>query len=327
MSHYPGILLFAIALTVLASCSSEEEEFDSTTLPYRQQMRDFVIGISEKAKSVNSGFLVIPQNGIELVVESEENPTPSDTYLAAIDGHGQEDFLYGYDNDNDATPSNVTSYLKTYLDMSKAAGNTILVTDYCWESEKMANSYQMNSNFEYLSFAAPERDLNVIPQTTPNNVNSNVIMKLSDASNFLYLINPDGFNTKEEFVTAVAETNYDIVIIDLFYNGDALTTADVNQLKNKANGGKRLVIAYMSIGEAEDYRYYWNTSWDNSPPDWMATENPDWAGNFKVNYWSGDWQGIIYRNTDSYLSKITNAGFNGVYLDIIDAFEYFEGTN
>lgn len=33
---------------------------------------------------------------------------------------------------------------------------------------------------------------------------------------------------------------------------------------------------------------------------------------------------IIYGNNNSYVKKILDAGFDGVYLDIIDAFEYFE---
>ncbi len=80
----------------------------------------------------------------------------------------------------------------------------------------------------------------------------------------------------------------------------------------------------MSIGEAEDYRYYWNTSWTSNPPDWLAAENPDWPGNFKVQYWHQDWQDIIFGNNNSYSKKIIDAGFDGVYLDIIDAFEFFE---
>jgi len=96
------------------------------------------------------------------------------------------------------------------------------------------------------------------------------------------------------------------------------------QLKKKANGGKRLVICYMSIGEAEDYRYYWNADWVNNPPEWLDGENPDWPGNYKVKYWHTDWQNIIYGNNSSYLKKILDAGFDGVYLDIIEAFEYYE---
>ena len=80
----------------------------------------------------------------------------------------------------------------------------------------------------------------------------------------------------------------------------------------------------MSIGEAEDYRYYWESDWDNNPPEWIAFENADWPGNYVVKYWNKDWQNIIFGNKNSYLKKILDAGFDGVYLDIIDAFEYFE---
>ena len=80
----------------------------------------------------------------------------------------------------------------------------------------------------------------------------------------------------------------------------------------------------MSIGEAEDYRYYWMPGWTEGYPDWIVEENPDWTGNFKVKYWDPDWQEIIFGNDDSYLTKIIDSHFDGVYLDIIDAYEYFE---
>ncbi|NPA44475.1 MAG: hypothetical protein GXO49_02970, partial [Chlorobi bacterium] len=81
---------------------------------------------------------------------------------------------------------------------------------------------------------------------------------------------------------------------------------------------------YMSIGEAENYRYYWQEEWNTNKPEWLDKENPDWEGNYKVWYWNKDWQNIIYGNDNSYLKKILDAGFDGVYLDIIDAFEYYE---
>ena len=81
----------------------------------------------------------------------------------------------------------------------------------------------------------------------------------------------------------------------------------------------------MSIGEAEDYRFYWDTAWESNEPEWLEGENPDWPGNYKVQYWEPDWQAIIFGGPDAYLDIIIAAGFDGVYLDIIDAFEYFEG--
>lgn len=323
-----GILILVLAVFTACDNSDSGTDNNSGTIgdrDFKQDMRDFVIGISQKGKTAKPGFIVIPQNGIELVTTTgEQGGNPHLAYLDAIDGNGQEDLLYGYDNDNDATPADVTSYIKSFLDVSKNAGNTVLVTDYCSTPSKMSDSYSANTSFGYVSYAAPERSLNVIPASVPNNVNANIITNLSQAKNFLYLINPENFASKTNFINAVAATNYDAVIIDLFLNDVAFTADEINQLRNKANGGKRLVICYMSIGEAEDYRYYWQSSWNNNKPAWIAAENPDWPGNYKVQYWNDDWQGLIYKNSDSYLSKITSAGFDGVYLDIIDAFEYFE---
>ena len=86
----------------------------------------------------------------------------------------------------------------------------------------------------------------------------------------------------------------------------------------------------MSIGEAEDYRWYWDERWirgkklTKNAPTWLDKLNPDWKGNYKVRYWNEDWQTIICGGKDSYIQKIIDAGFDGVYLDIVDAYEYFE---
>jgi len=323
------LLLFVFAIV---SCSGDDDNGNSGTDPdgygsldYKNEMRNFVIGISQKAKAANSNFIIIPQNGIELVtINGEDDGMPATAYLGAIDGNGQEDLFYGYDNDNQATHAEDTGYLKKLLDISKNAGKTILVTDYCSSQDKISSSFQVNQASGYISYAATERDLNVIPQYGIYNENAGNITSLSHAKNFLYLINPDKFASKADFINAVTATNYDAVIMDLYVENEVFTAAEINQIRQKANGGKRLVICYMSIGEAENYRYYWNSSWDNSNPGFLEAENPDWPGNYKVQYWNENWQDIIYKNPDSYLSKIQGAGFDGVYLDIIDAFEYFE---
>ena len=80
----------------------------------------------------------------------------------------------------------------------------------------------------------------------------------------------------------------------------------------------------MSIGEAENYRYYWKPGWALIQPPWLLGENPNWSGNFKVRYWEADWQRIIFGADDSYLKKILDAGFDGVYLDLVDVYEHFE---
>ena len=322
------VIFLLIMVTTQISCNNDDDIISPSEIDYKQEMRDFVIGISKYAKTSNSDFIIIPQNGIELVTSNGEEEGPLDnSYLIAIDGNGQEDLFWGYTDDNQATPSNENSYMRTFLDRSKSTGNTILVTDYCSTHLNMDESYNQNKAAMYVSFAANQRELNNIP-IYPNPIyleNNTVINSLSDVKNFLYLINPENYLTKSDFINAVTATNYDLLIMDLFFHDETeFTATEITQLKSKANGGKRLVISYMSIGEAENYRYYWQTSWNSNRPSWMDEENPDWAGNYKVKYWNQEWQEIIYGNNDSYLKKILNAHFDGVYLDIIDAFEYYE---
>lgn len=320
---------FALFTTVmLLSCSNDGNNETSGNVNYRNEMRSFVIGISQYAKNQNPNFAIIPQNGIELVSENgEATGNPSLAYLNAIDANGQEDLFYGYDNDDAATPISTSGYLNGFLAVSKHAGNKILAIDYCSTHSKMTSSYHQNTALGYISFAANQRNLNNIPDFPIPIINENngVVATISQAQNFLYLINAENYLTKAQFINAVTATNYDMLIMDLYFNdGTAFTASEITQLKNKANGGKRIVISYMSIGEAEDYRSYWNPAWNSNKPAWLDAENPNWAGNYKVKYWNPEWQSIIYGNDTSYLKKILNAGFDGVYLDIIDAFEYYE---
>ncbi len=317
------IYFMAIAF-VLTSCGDDIPD----DIELREEMRDFVVGISEYARAFDASFVVIPQNGIELVSSNGEANGPlHGTYVEAIDGHGQEDLFYGYNKDDKATPESENAYLRSFLDKSLAEGSTILVTDYCSTPSHMDDSYSRNHAQGYVSFAADERELDRIPGY-PDPIygeNESEVNSLHDVRNFLYMINPGRFSTKQDFIQAVTSTNYDLLIMDLFFNDDTPFLAeDIGQLKSKANGGSRLVVAYMSIGEAEDYRYYWQSDWKKNPPSWMDGENPAWEGNFKVWYWEEEWQAIIFGSDASYLGKILAAGFDGVYLDIIDAYEYYE---
>lgn len=323
-------ILLSIYLSIFILLTASADKQNPFSGDFKEEMRNFVIEISNYTKEKNSEFLIIPQNGAELVtMNGEENGDVHQSYLKAINAHGQEDLYFGYEKDNKPTSGKNTDYLEAFLDKSKAAGNIVLVTDYCSDRKLMDLSFSFNSKKGYISFAANQRELNNIP-IYPNpiyNENSTDITSINQVKNFLYLINPENFSTKERFISTVSETNYDLLIMDIyFHNNTPFTENEINLLKNKANGGKRLVICYMSIGEAEDYRFYWNKKWNNSKskPLWLEDENSDWEGNYKVQYWNKEWKDIILYSDYSYINKILSTGFDGVYLDIIDAFEYFE---
>jgi len=334
------VLLALPVLLSILSCSQTEKvspsqpedqrkpQTELTAIDYREEMRKFVIGISQYAKARNSQFAIIPQNGIELITTNgESDGSLATSYVNAIDAVGQEDLFFGYTDDNVPTPSEDNLYLREFLNRIKTS-KKVLVTDYCSGKTNMDKSYSSNNTNGYISFAADQRELFNIPSypVQPYGVNSNNITSISQAKNFLYLINPEKYASKAAFINAVKATNYDVILMDLFLNNTAFTATEIDQLKTKANGGKRLVICYMSIGEAEDYRYYWQSTWKVGNPPFIAAEDPNWPGNYYVQYWNADWKAIIYGNGTSYTQKLLNSHFDGAYLDIIDAFEYFENN-
>ncbi len=292
---------------------------------YRAEMRNFVQEISEYSKNKKNGFIVIPQNGLELAV-SKNSGNAEKAYINSVDGVGQESIIFGYNKDNVRTPKAASEYLASLCDIFKKHGKRILAIDYCSDKKFMDSSYEINMKQGYISFAASDRLLRTIPAypESPYNSNAENIINISNAKNFLYLINGEKFSSKTDFINAVKNTDYDLVISDLFQNEEQFDSFEVAELKTKKNGGKRLTICYMSIGEAEDYRYYWNPKWKRNKPSWLSKENPSWNGNYKVKYWDKEWKSILFGNPNAYLDRIIAAGFDGVYLDIIDAFEYFE---
>ncbi|MBL0912596.1 MAG: endo alpha-1,4 polygalactosaminidase [Bacteroidia bacterium] len=294
---------------------------------YRGEMRQFVKEIATYARSQDPDFIVIPQNGQELITTDGAPGGPlASEYVSAVDGCGREDLFFGYTSDNTATPSADHTYMLEWVARWRDAGKTVMVTDYVSDTQKMEYSYEQNALQGFISFAADERNLNDIPSqpVQPYNHHNGNVSQLSDARNFLYLINPEKFAGKSAFLQALQQTNYDLIIMDAFFNDETYTPQEIASLKTKGNGGKRLVISYMSIGEAEDYRYYWKSAWKKEQPSFIYRKNPDWPGNYKVFYWEPEWKAIITGNSASYTQKILDAGFDGVYLDIIDAFEYYE---
>lgn len=323
-----GTKLTAAAAILAASACNEDPTWPGDDIQYREEMRSFVEEISGYARAEEPGFIVVAQNGIELLTLDGEQGGPLVTeYLQALSGQAQEDLFYGYVADDEPTPEADVDWMLPFLLRAEQQGVEVMAVDYCWTPAHVDSSYQLGQDNGFVSFAADSRDLDDVPPYPPMPWQSNPdsVHTLADAHNFLYLINDQGFASKDQFISTLAGTNYDVFVIDLFCAGQQLDASDLAQLENKPAGGSRLVLCYMSIGEAEDYRWYWDPGWEPGwTPGWLGGENPDWPGNYLVEYWVDDWQAIIFGSDSSYTDMILAAGFDGVYMDKIDAFEDWE---
>ena len=146
------------------------------------------------------------------------------------------------------------------------------------------------------------------------------LLAQTSPASFAYVLQADSLaKSKAEAVAKLTACGRDWIVLDATFSGDEpWTAADLAAIRAGRPGRK--VIAYISIGEAEDYRAYWQRTWKTTPPAFLLGENPEWKGNFRVKYWNADWQKIVLADVD----KIMASGFDGVYLDIVDGFETFE---
>lgn len=122
-------------------------------------------------------------------------------------------------------------------------------------------------------------------------------------------------------VTRLGRTAYDLVISDIALAGSS--PEPIAALRD-SEGGPKLVVAYMSIGQAANFQYYWQSEWGGDQrPDWIDAPDGFWAGDFWVHYWDPAWQAIILTGDDAYIDRIIDLGFDGVLLDRVDAATYY----
>jgi cysteinyl-tRNA synthetase len=114
---------------------------------------------------------------------------------------------------------------------------------------------------------------------------------------------------------------HDMVVVDrdIGPGGGTVSAAEVTAMKGA--DGARKVIGYMSTGEAEDYRSYWQSGWSAAKPSWLGPQNPDWDGNFYVKFWDAGWRDVLFGEPGDYLDSLVAAGFGGVWLDVVDVYQ------
>lgn len=124
---------------------------------------------------------------------------------------------------------------------------------------------------------------------------------------------------------------FDLVVIDHAISAfrrfvRQFTPEEIATLRQRPDGSTRIALSYMSIGEAERYRFYWQQAWYDAArkPGWLGDLNPQWEGNYVVRYWDPAWQALIFGSPEAYVERIIAQGFDGVYLDRADVFLEFQ---
>ncbi|MCK5831245.1 MAG: endo alpha-1,4 polygalactosaminidase [Methylococcales bacterium] len=158
--------------------------------------------------------------------------------------------------------------------------------------------------------------INKIPSTVINNIK---------ITTWMYQIQ----DLYDKNIDILAKTNYDMLVVEPGFNFKESpydTPKIVSSLSTKPNGKKRLLLAYIDIGQAEEYRDYWQEDWiaptkeTQGIPGFLISTDPDgWSGNYPVAFWDTRWKSIWLDK--GIISKLATQGFDGIYLDWVEAYD------
>lgn len=157
-----------------------------------------------------------------------------------------------------------------------------------------------------------------------------------------YLLQGSGKGRKSHklSITELKKAPHDLLVMDYSNDGTskgAFTAKQIQALKDRRKKNS-VVVSYISIGEASDYRDHWQDNWTtysdaemraagtttDKAPAWLGANNPDWPNSRKVRYWDKGWQDIIFNGSGTgWLDQIIAAGFDGAYLDIVDGYYHW----
>ena len=331
---HQGIALAQDNDLLLSDPMFTEEILPLSQVPnYRDRMREIIEELADYSATRNRNFAVLARPGFELLrwdqrefilaeAKRQENmmlpedaitplKEPMRRFIQAIDGIALNNQFCGDGRPNDE--------LMIYQRM----GVSLFSVEHCGTEAAAFGALEQSSATSIISHAdADETDLfGDIPNRRPMNENASNIETLDDAQNVLVAIQSRPYGSRGDWLLAIGQTNYDAVVVDAFYNGkEALTSDEVDSLKFKELGARRMVIAWLDIAHASDDRYYWEREWEVGSPSWIVGRHPDRPGTYAVEYWHPRWKSII----GTYFKGLMDLGFDGVMFNGTDAYLRFE---
>lgn len=159
-------------------------------------------------------------------------------------------------------------------------------------------------------------------------------MSLSEVQFWAYQIQRLEDDRAIDMIDELVASRYDLLVLEPTRsdrdNADFDTAGMVRRLHESpasVEDRTKLVVAYIDIGQAEDWRTYWTDEWvaptaeERGSPDFLITIDPDgWSGNYPVAYWDQRWKDIMIDGENSVLQQVLDDGFDGIYMDWVEAY-------
>ena len=110
----------------------------------------------------------------------------------------------------------------------------------------------------------------------------------------------------------IEHANVDLGIISrLAAHGRPYTNSEVTRAKRN-----KWLLAYVNVGEAQKYEWYFEEAFRNGPPAWALERNRRHPVNFRVLLDAPEWNTITLET----INRVIEQGFDGVELDVLDVY-------
>jgi cysteinyl-tRNA synthetase len=190
---------------------------NSFGLDKKAEMKKLILKIREESPK---DFIIIPQNGTGIYFK--ENEEIDEDMLDAVDGITQESLFYGYPKYNSKTPFEEKNNLLKNLKILRSLDKVIMVVNYTDSRYGIWKSKNLTKDNNFLNYCPKDREVTEIEDKISFKNNKD-ITHLSDAKNFLYLLNPEKYRHKAQYLDILSQTEYDVLIIDSYFKGIKLT--------------------------------------------------------------------------------------------------------
>ncbi len=312
---------------------------------YRQQMRTIVDELAFYASKRDPGFLILADDGLGLVTRTEGEamlmqlkkrqmgvkwPVKPETgrvqwpYVRNLDGLMLARLFCGRPAFNKRTPQDDRKWRLALLDRVGDYLTRNLTVERCDKPPLVDDAYAMADERGLLPYVATrEGALDFLPDypESPVGVNPAPVRNLDQAENLLVHLDSNPYPSKREWIRALADTDYDVLVLDGFFHGvDALTEEEIDRLQTKKMGARRLVFLRISVGYAKRYRYYFKNKWKPGNPSWLLNPVPDRPETHGVAFWQTGWKKIVGK----FFKGAIDLGYDGVLLDDLDAWRPFQ---
>ena len=345
-------LLLLLPIMILLSCDNVPYPAGSDTGSNRGAMRSFIRDIDDQFNKdgILGGNYTLINNGASLAYKSTTDSTIMSEFLNySIDGIIQNGLQIEKILNSGTTRYDSLSHYLNIFD-SSAFGNFIGTNEYYYYDSQQDSILTWNNQLGYKTFTLQfGENFDVIPPYNSNGLDSistDNISSLNQVKNFLFYTdviafqdstkqNPSDSNTTVE---RLKKLNFDLIIIKpdvirIRREGQGYTTSvnlfnniEMDSLKVKENGNRRLVFAAVDIAHADSRLSYWKSSWNDTLPTWMSPTSE--LHIYDVDYRNSEWQDALLKDISyakhSYITQIKEAGFDGIVLIGADVFTQYE---